>query len=142
MSSDIQVVIVNKRNSSSSDKGTAQRSPQEAALTGIATTNNLINEINFNSTVNRFEYLEELLSQQHQSFLESMNQAVAEQKEVIRQMKVVQRQVKEMKTPMINFNRVNAQGDELVRVKRESDKNLKLSQGMLAALAKMEAHLD
>ena len=117
MSSDIQVVIVNKRNSSSSDKGTAQRSPQEAALTGIATTNNLINEINFNSTVNRFEYLEELLSQQHQSFLESMNQAVAEQKEVIRQMKVVQRQ-------------------------RESDKNLKLSQGMLAALAKMEAHLD
>lgn len=52
-------------------------------------------------------------------------------------MKVLQKQLKEMKTPMINFNKINSQSQDLLKVKNESDKNLKLSIGMLNALSKM-----
>ena len=48
----------------------------EAALLEVGTTNSLINEINFNSTVNRFEYLEELLSDEHTKFVQGMTEAV------------------------------------------------------------------
>jgi len=35
-----------------------------------------------------------------------------------------------------------AQSQELIRVKRESDKNCKLSQGMMVALGKIEKEVD
>ena len=47
-----------------------------------------------------------------------------------------------MKTPMMNLGRVSTQAQDLLKVKKESDKNLKLSQGMLSALQKMEEQLD
>ncbi len=56
-------------------------------------------------------------------------------------MKSLQRQIKEIKLPLINFNRLVAQSQELIKIKKESDKNYKLSQGMLNALAKMQKEL-
>jgi bifunctional ADP-heptose synthase (sugar kinase/adenylyltransferase) len=64
------------------------------------------------------------------------------QKETIRQMRNVQKQVREIKLPSINYNRIIAQSQELIRVKKESDKNYKLSLGMLTALSKMDKELD
>lgn len=57
-------------------------------------------------------------------------------------MKNLQKQIKELSMPPINFNRILAQSQEMVRLKQESDKNSKLSQGMLMALAKIEKELD
>lgn len=47
-----------------------------------------------------------------------------------------------MRLPAINYNRLIVQSQELVKVKNESDKNSKLSKGMLLALSKMENELD
>lgn len=44
--------------------------------------------------------------------------------------------------PAINYNRLIVQSQELIKVKHESDKNSKLSKGMLLALSKMENELD
>ena len=52
-------------------------------------------------------------------------------------MKLVQKNVREIKLPQINYNRIVAQSQELIKVKKESDKNYKLSQGMINALDKM-----
>lgn len=57
-------------------------------------------------------------------------------------MRNLQRQVREIKLPSINFNRLLAQSQDLIKIKRESDKNYKLSQGMLSALAKMEMEIE
>lgn len=57
-------------------------------------------------------------------------------------MKIVHKQLKEIKLPTINYNRIAAQSQELIKLKRESDKNYKLTHGMLNALAKMERELD
>jgi hypothetical protein len=73
--SDIQVVLVSKKSSSKEES----RSELEAELQEIKVTNNLINEINFNSTVNRFEYLEELLSKEHATFAKKMTGIVNQQ---------------------------------------------------------------
>jgi len=52
-------------------------------------------------------------------------------------MRLVQKQVKEIKPPSINYTKIIAQSQELIKLKKESDKNAKLSQGMLVALSKM-----
>ena len=39
---------------------------------------------------------------------------------------------------MINYNRIVTQSQELMKVKKEGDKNYKLSVGMINALDKME----
>lgn len=57
-------------------------------------------------------------------------------------MRGVQRQVREIKLPSINYNRIIAQSQELIKVKKDSDKNYKLSQGMLNALTKMEKEVE
>lgn len=44
--------------------------------------------------------------------------------------------------PALNFAKLMAQSQELVKLKQESDKNCKLSAGMLIALGKMEKELD
>ena len=59
------------------------------------------------------------------------------QKEVIRQMKNLQRQVKELRMPAVNLNRIIAQSQELLKLRQESDKNNKLSTGMIMALGKI-----
>lgn len=43
---------------------------------------------------------------------------------------------------MINYNRVMAQSQDLIKLKKQSDKNYKLTIGMLNALAKMQNELD
>ena len=60
------------------------------------------------------------------------------QREVIKEMKNLQKQLKEMRLPTINFNRLIVQYQELIKVKHESDKNSKLSKGMLLALSRIE----
>lgn len=60
------------------------------------------------------------------------------QREVIKEMKNLQKQLKEMRLPTINFNRLIVQSQELIKVKHESDKNSKLSKGMLLALSRIE----
>ena len=57
-------------------------------------------------------------------------------------MKNVQKQVKEIKLPTINYSKLVMQSQELIKVKKESDKNLKLSLGMINALNKMEKEMD
>lgn len=57
-------------------------------------------------------------------------------------MKNVQKQVKEIKLPTINYSKLVMQSQELIKVKKESDKNLKLSLGMINALNKMEKEVD
>ena len=52
-------------------------------------------------------------------------------------MKIVHRQLKEIKLPTINYNRLMAQSQDLIKLKKDSDKNYKLTQGMKNALAKM-----
>jgi hypothetical protein len=52
-------------------------------------------------------------------------------------MKNLQKQLKELKMPTINFNRIAVQSQDLLKLKHESDKNSKLSQGMLMALGKI-----
>lgn len=64
------------------------------------------------------------------------------QREVIKEMKNLQKQFKEMRLPAINYNRLIVQSQELIKVKHESDKNSKLSKGMLLALSKIENELD
>ena len=41
-------------------------------------------------------------------------------------MKVVQKQVREIQLPNINYNRIVAQSQELIKVKKESDKKLRI----------------
>ena len=131
--SDVKVVLVSLK----SDDQEQPRSHQEDQLHHIKVTNNLINEINFNSTLNRFEYLEELLSKQHTAFLNKMNLLVAQQKDALKYMRSLQKEVKDIKLPSINYNRIMAQAQDLIKLKQDSDKNHKLSQGMLAALSKL-----
>ena len=57
-------------------------------------------------------------------------------------MKNVQKQVKEIKLPTINYSKLVVQSQELIKVKKESDKNLKLSLGMINALNKMEKEVE
>ncbi len=64
------------------------------------------------------------------------------QREVIRQIKNLHKQIREMKMPTLNFTRIVAQSQDLLKLKQESDKNCKLSAGMLMALSKMEKELD
>jgi hypothetical protein len=57
-------------------------------------------------------------------------------------MRTLQKQIRELKMPSINFNRIVAQSQELLKIKHEADKNNKLSQGMLLALDRLETELD
>jgi hypothetical protein len=52
-------------------------------------------------------------------------------------MKNLQRQVKELRMPAVNLNRIIAQSQELLKLRQESDKNNKLSTGMIMALGKI-----
>lgn len=52
-------------------------------------------------------------------------------------MKNLQKQIKEIKMPIINFNKIALQSQEILKLKQESDKNSKLSSGMLMALSKI-----
>jgi hypothetical protein len=52
-------------------------------------------------------------------------------------MKLIHKQIKDIRPPSLNFNRMLAQEKEITRLKGDSDKNLKLSQGILLALSKM-----
>jgi hypothetical protein len=45
----------------------------------IKLTSNLIKEISFNSTVNRFEYLEQLLRREHDEFIATVTRAINRQ---------------------------------------------------------------
>lgn len=53
-------------------------------------------------------------------------------------MKLIHKQIKDIRPPSLNFNRILAQEKEITRLRGDSDKNLKLSQGILLALSKME----
>lgn len=44
--------------------------------------------------------------------------------------------------PVLNFAKLTVQSQELLKLKQESDKNCKLSAGMLIALGKMEKEMD
>lgn len=44
--------------------------------------------------------------------------------------------------PVLNFARLVAHSQDLLKLKQESDKNCKLSAGMLMALGKIEKELD
>ena len=44
--------------------------------------------------------------------------------------------------PNINYNKIVVQSQEVIKIKKEADKNLKLSQGMINALNKMEKEVD
>ena len=51
----------------------------ERVMGELKLTNNLIKEISFNSTVNRFEYLEQLLRKEHDQFIAAVSQAINQQ---------------------------------------------------------------
>lgn len=51
----------------------------ERVVGELKLTNNLIKEISFNSTVNRFEYLEQLLRKEHDQFIAAVSQAINQQ---------------------------------------------------------------
>lgn len=74
--SEPQIVIVSKK---SEDKPEETRSEVEVILHEMKMTSNLINEISFNSTINRFEYLEDLLRKEHDKFIRSITEAVNNQ---------------------------------------------------------------
>lgn len=51
----------------------------ERVMGELKLTSNLIKEISFNSTVNRFEYLEQLLRKEHDQFIAAVSQAINQQ---------------------------------------------------------------
>ena len=57
-------------------------------------------------------------------------------------MKNLQKETRQIRLPTINFNRLVAQSQELIRLKKESDKNYKLTQGMMLALDKMDKEVQ
>lgn len=71
-----------------------------------------------------------------------MSVAITSQKEVLKKVKAIHHDVKELKVPQINFGKIHLQVQEMNKVQKEAQKYFKLSQGMLNAAFKLEAVLD
>jgi hypothetical protein len=137
----VKLVIVSEK---AEDSQVHEIDPLEEEIATMKLTANLLKEMSFNSTVNKFDYFEKLLSKENAKFNGTVDGCVRSQKEILRKVKMVQRATKEIKnqSAALNYAKVHVQLEELRATKAEAAKYQKVSHGMLKCLQKIDEKLS